>query len=91
MIIASEVYDLIPTNGRKSFNGKAKVIVAGNYKYLKSYDTIIGYKDRNGKAHRLSDYRSNTTDCHIKAFFGDGKAFRALPLETRNYEICVSL
>ena len=90
-IKALEIYELSPRNGRCSFYGKAKVIIAddGN-RYLQSYDTIMGYIDKEGKHHKTSDYRSLTTDTHIKSFFGDGKAFRALPLE-KTPEIWVSL
>ena len=77
----TEIYELTPTNGRASFYGKAKVIVIGERRYLRSYDTIMGCIDENGKAHRYSDYHSNTTGCHVKAFFPDAKEFWKLPLE----------
>lgn len=75
------IYELVPKNGRASFNRKAKVIMAGGNRYLKSYDTVMGYIDKEGKHHKTSDYRSGTTNVHIKTFFGDSKAFYALPLE----------
>ena len=78
----TEIYELTPTNGRKSFYGKAKVIVSGNRHYLRSYDTIIGCIDyKTGKVHRYSNYHSNTTGCHVRAFFPDPEAFWKLPLE----------
>ena len=77
----TEIYELTPTNGRKSFCGKAKVIFADNRRYLFSYNTIMGCIDENGKPHRYSDYHSNTTRCHVKAFFGDSLKFWELPLE----------
>lgn len=77
----TEIYELTPTNGRKSFYGKAKVIIVKNRRYLRSYDTIMGCIDENGKAHRYSDYHSNTTGCHVKSFFGDSTDFWKLPLE----------
>jgi hypothetical protein len=78
----TEIYELAPTNGRKSFYGKAKVIVSGNRRYLRSYDTIMGCIDvKTGKVHRYSDYHSNTTGCHVRAFFPDSAAFWKLPLE----------
>ena len=79
--IKTEIYELEPRNGRKSFYGKAKVIIVGNRRYLRSYDTIIGCIDENGKPHRYSDYNSNTTCCHVKSFFGDSLKFWDLPLE----------
>ena len=77
----TEIYELIPKNGRKSFYGKAKVIVVGNRRYLRSYDTIMGCIDENGNAHRYSNYRSNTTGSHVKSFFPDSAAFWKLPIE----------
>ena len=76
-----EIHELVPKNGRKSFYGKAKVIIVGNRRYLRSYDTIIGCIDENGKEHRYSDWDSMTTRNHVKSFFRDGKAFWKLPLE----------
>ena len=67
----TEIYDLIPTNGRKSFYGKAKVIIQGGDKFLKSYDTIHCMVDKFGNVHRFSDYKSNTTCTHLKSFLGD--------------------
>lgn len=75
----TEIYDLTPCNGRKSFYGKAKVIVKGGWKYLRSYDTIIGGIDPKGKEHRFSSHKSNTTCAHVKSFFSDG--FWELPIE----------
>lgn len=86
----TEIYELTPTNGRKSFNRKAKVIIIGNRRYLRSYDTIIGCIDENGKAHRYSDHRSKTTGVHVKSFFPDYAAFWKLPLE-KQPDITVTL
>ena len=77
----TEIYELTPRNGRKSFYGKAKVIVNGNRRYLRSYDTIMGCIDGDGKPHRYSDYHSATTGAHIRSFFPDPKGFWELPLE----------
>jgi len=77
----TEIYELTPNNGRKSFYGKANVIVIGGRRYLRSYDTIIGCVDENGVMHRYSDYHSHTTGCHVKSFFADSNAFWKLPLE----------
>ena len=54
--------DLKPTNGRKSFGGKAKLMYNPDNRahYLRSYDTTMaGY----------SGYQSNTTSTHLKSFF----------------------
>ena len=86
----TEIYELVPRSGRKSFCGKAKVIVVGNRRYLRSYDTIMGCIDEDGKAHRYSDYHSATTATHIRSFFPDPKGFWGLPLE-KQPEIAVTL
>lgn len=62
------ILKLQPTDSRKSFYGKAKVILKDDTKYLLSYDTIIASVNEKGTVKRLSDYRSVTTSRHIKAF-----------------------
>ena len=72
-----KMYELMPDNGRKSFYGKAKVIVddTGN-ETLYSYDIPIIKRDINGKLTKLWSGWSNTTGAHIKAFCGlDKKAY----------------
>lgn len=62
-------YYLSPTNGRKSFYGKAYVLDDGNGgKSLYSYDTLVCVI-RGGKVqlHPLWDY-STTTLTHVRAF-----------------------
>lgn len=61
-----KIFELTPTNGRKSFYGKAKVIESENKVELQSYDTIVaqiidGVFTVNGKY-------SLTTNTHIKSF-----------------------
>ena len=76
------IYDLVPRNGRKSFYGKAKVIVIGNRHYLRSYDTIMGCIEfGTGKVHRYSNYHSTTTGAHVKSFFPNADAFWKTPIE----------
>ena len=72
-----KMYELIPDNGRKSFNGKAKVIIDDNgNETLYSYDTPIIKRDINGKLTKLWNGWSNTTGTHIKAFCGlDKKSY----------------
>lgn len=61
-------YELTPTNGRKSFYGKAVVEVEGGAKTLKSYDTRV-CRIANGKVRLLDkwDY-SYTTLTHVRSF-----------------------
>lgn len=77
----TEMYELTPTNGRKSFYGKAKVVVKNGWRYLRSYETIMGGIDPNGTMHRYSDYHTMTTGSHVKSFFDDVKSFWKLPVE----------
>ena len=80
----TEIYEVVPRNGRRSFYGKAKVIVIGKIHYLRSYDTIMGCIDYGtGKVHRYSDYHSNTTGAHVRSFFPDPEGFWKLPLEKK--------
>lgn len=63
------VFELSPTNGRKSFNNKAKVIVENGKAELLSYDTIVGEINLETKQYKqLWEGKSNTTSSHIKAF-----------------------
>lgn len=64
------VSELIPTNGRKSFWGKAKILsnTRNGAQFLRSYDTTMA-GCINGKVHRYSDFKSNTTNSHLKSFF----------------------
>ena len=56
------IYELIPTNGRKSFYGKAKVQIDDNgSETLYSYDTPIIKRDRDGHLMRLWSGWSATT------------------------------
>lgn len=76
------IYDLIPTNGRKSFYGKAKVMVEGNIETLFSYNTPIVQRCGE-KLTRLCNEElvSRTTATHIKSFCGlTKKQFAQLPM-----------
>ena len=77
----SNVYDLAPCDGRKSFYGKAKVYTsADGSKTLYSYGTAIIKRTASGSLVRLWGGWSATTGRHIKAFCGLCKAqFMALP------------
>lgn len=65
-----KIFGLTPTNGRKSFYGKAKAIETddGN-KILLSYNTQVLKIDKSGELLKLWNGKSNTTTAHIKAFF----------------------
>lgn len=67
-----ERYELMPTNGRKSFYGKAFVEVDDNgVEVLYSYLTPIIKRFPNGTLKRLYDEEpSLTTTTHIKSFCG---------------------
>jgi hypothetical protein len=67
-------YELQPIGSVKSFYRKAIVIIDddGN-ETLKSYDTEVIRRDKDGTLHRLWDDWSATTGRHIKAFCGINK------------------
>ena len=78
-----KTFELTPTSGRKSFYGKAKVVVYPNgAQALISYETFVAFKDTDGTVHRLWDGWSATTGRHIKEFTGMNKAqFTKLDVE----------
>lgn len=68
------IYELMPTDGRKSFYGKAKVVVDENgTETLYSYDTPIISRSTSGTFTRLYKDWSMTTGRHIQAFCGLNK------------------
>lgn len=65
----TKIFELSCTDNRKSFYGKAKVIITPEgVKRLLSYNTIVCEIDSNGNFRRLWDGYSVTTMRHIKAF-----------------------
>ena len=67
--------ELKPTDGRKSFYGKASVeILENGTKILTSYETKIMMIFPNGSMYRLWDGWTQTTGRHIKAFCGLNKS-----------------
>lgn len=76
-----ERYELSPTNGRKSFYGKAVVKeYADGTKVLQSYQTDVIKMLPSGELIRLWDDWSATTGAHIKSFCGlDKKRYLSLP------------
>ena len=68
-------YELIPTDGRKSFYGKAVVIVEDSgTETLYSYGTPIVKRLASGELVKMWDGWTATTGRHIKAFCGLSKA-----------------
>lgn len=68
-------YELIPTNGRQSFYGKAIVEIADDgTETLYSYNTPIIKRTNAGELVKLWDGWSTTTGRHIAAFCGLNKA-----------------
>lgn len=82
----THITELVPSNSRKSFYGRARVIEIAGAHCLRSYDTVVGCVDKDGVTHRYSDWDSKTTRCHVKSFCEqfsdiDSKAFWKLPCE----------
>ena len=79
-----KMFELIPTDGRKSFYGKAVVQVEENgTETLYSYNTPIIKRFPGGQLEKLWDGWSATTGRHIAAFCGLNKAgFMALSHES---------
>ena len=63
-----QIFELTQTNGRKSFGGKAKVIVENNNAKLLSYETIVAEYNLESKVFTDNGYYSKTTTSHINAF-----------------------
>ena len=78
-------YYLAPVDNRKSFYGKAYVIVSDNgTETLYSYDTEICKRSIDGTITRIWPGWSATTGRHIKAFCGmNKKEFCKLPVTFR--------
>lgn len=78
-------YELIPTDGRKSFYGKAVVNIGDDgSETLYSYNTAIIKRTAAGELVKLWDGWSATTGRHINAFCGLNKAgFEKLELEKK--------
>ena len=75
-----KIYELKPTDGRKSFYGKATVIMnEDGSETLVSYTTPIITRTASGELVKLWHDWSVTTGRHIKAFCGlNKKQFEAL-------------
>jgi hypothetical protein len=63
------ILELVPTDGRKSFYGKAKVLLQDNdVVQLLSYETIVAEYSTKKKEFKEFGKYSRTTDRHVKAF-----------------------
>lgn len=70
-----KAYELTPTDGRKSFYGKAVVMVEDNgTETLYSYGTPIVKRLASGELVKLWEGWTATTGRHIQAFCGLNKA-----------------
>ena len=70
-----KAYELIPTDGRKSFYGKAVVMIEDNgTETLYSYGTPIVKRLASGELVKLWGGWTATTGRHIQAFCGLNKA-----------------
>lgn len=63
-----QTFELKPVNGRKSFGGKARVIVENNTAKLLSYDTIVAEYNLKSKKFTINGKYSRTTNTHINSF-----------------------
>jgi len=62
------IVELTPTNGRKSFGGKAKIVTQNNVSELQSYNTIVARYFHETNKIDIYGYFSQTTASHINAF-----------------------
>lgn len=70
-----KIYELTPTDNRKSFYGKAKVVIDNDgSETLYSYDTPIIKRTAAGELVKLWNGWTATTGRHITAFCGLNKA-----------------
>ena len=63
-----KTYTLYPINGRKSFNGKCRVIEENDTLKLQSYDTIVAEYNKKTDEVKVNGYYSVTTMTHINSF-----------------------
>ena len=63
-----QAFELTPINGRKSFGGKAKVIVENGVAKLLSYSTFVAEIKLENKEFTQNGEYSQTTNKHIRCF-----------------------
>lgn len=91
-----KMYEPSPTDGRKSFYGKARVeVMDDGTETLFSFNTAVMRKMPDGKLVRLYDGWTQTTGRHIKAFCGLTKSeYDKMPVaaeggnDNANYRAC---
>jgi hypothetical protein len=82
-----KIFDLHPTNGRKSFYGKCKVMEDNGVSKLLSYDTVVAEYNHSENKMKVHGYYSPTTARHINAFlsyYGFGTCSKK---ELENYSV----
>ena len=65
-----KTFYLVPTNGRKSFYNKCKVVEDNSNISAKlvSYDTVVAEYNKQTETMTINNWYSNTTQNHINAF-----------------------
>ena len=63
-----KVTNLVPTNGRKSFYGKAKLVTVDDTTRLMSYDSFVAEYNHTTKNLTINGWFSATTAVHINSF-----------------------
>ena len=87
---------LMPSNGRKSFNGKATVLKGDGLYFLKSYNTIVCSVDEDGKVTKYFQPTTKTTTCHLKSFLEqfadiDNAQYKKLEIDPNRPELLVTI
>lgn len=80
-------YELIPTNGRKSFGGKAIILSYDDRRVLVSYGLPVASIDNNGNFKKLDQYYSTTTMNHVNAFRESARLTRLTRKEWEAIEV----
>ena len=88
--------ELMPSNGRKSFYGKATVLEGNGLYFLKSYNTIVCSADQDGKVTKYFQPTTKTTVRHLKAFLEqftdiDNAQYKTLEIDSNRPELIVSI
>lgn len=86
-----KTFELEPTNGRKSFYSKCKVLEsnAGISKLI-SYETEVAIFDHNKNEVKIFGWFSSTTARHINAFL-EFYGFKAMSKAEMNTKPCVKI
>ena len=79
---------LIPTNGKKSFNNKARVQTENGISYLYSYNTKVEHYNHETNKMTVIGWFSSTTATHINAFLNHYGFNNCTKKELLNYNQC---